>query len=295
MFLILVVIVLLLLIFWIWRIQNYWKINKIPYLPSTPLIGNFIEFFRFKKAFPDVLSELYNSEKMKNAPFFGIHIFYKPALFIKDRELIKRILVKDFNYFSDRLATADKKNDKVGYYNPFVMRMPEWKKMRQTMTHSFTSAKMKKSFGLVNAIGNELNTLLLSEKKNQFMIEAHDICSRYTIDIVGSIGFGIQGNALKDPKSGLRECGRSIVAPNKLRAIEFGCCFFLSELIGFFHFKYLSRPTNTFLSQVIPKVVADREKSGEIRNDFISHLVAKKKEDKDKPDAEKGDFGTKYF
>lgn len=286
----LLVIPLCLILLWIWRKKHYWKHNNIPYLPSTPLIGNFKEYFRFKKSFPDVMVELYNSEKMKKFPFFGIHIFYKPVLLIKDRELIKRILVKDFNHFSDRLATADKKNDKVGYYNPFVMRMPEWKKMRQTMTHAFTSAKMKKSFSLVNAIGSEMNDLLLSEEKSTFTIEAHDICSRYTIDIVGSVGFGIQGNALKDPNSGLRESGRSIVAPNKLRAIEFGCCFFLSELVGFLRCKYLSRSTNKFLSDIIPKVVEEREKSGEIRNDFISHLISKKKEDKDKPEAGKGDF-----
>lgn len=281
--------------FWIWRIKNYWKINKIPYLPSASLLGNLGELFLFKKSFPDVLSELYNSEEMKKFPFFGIRIFYKPALLIKDRELIKRILVKDFNHFHDRFATADKIHDQLGYYNVFTMRNPEWKTMKQRTTQIFTPAKMKKVFYCINAIGQDLNNFLCSEKLDEktdsFKIEAKDMCSRYTIDVVGAYGYGIQGNAIKDPNSPLRKCANSIFAPNNMRAIEFGCCFFFSEILGIFRFKFLSKETNKFMQDVIPGIVKEREKNGVIINDFLGHMLNLKNEDKDKSASGKGDFG----
>lgn len=37
-------------------------------------------------------------------PISGLYFFHKPVLMIRERELIKRILVKDFNYFTNRFV-----------------------------------------------------------------------------------------------------------------------------------------------------------------------------------------------
>lgn len=162
-------------------------------------------------------------------------------------------------------------------------------------TPIFTPAKMKKSFFCINTIGKDLNNFLLSEnldtKTKFFNVEAKDICSRYTIDIVGAYGYGIQGNAIKDPNSPLRQCANSIFAPNNMRAIEFGCCFFFTEILGFFRLKFLSKETNKFMQNLIPGIVKQREENGVVIGDFIGHMLTLKQEDKDKPAAGEGDFG----
>lgn len=56
----------------------------------------------FKKCVAEQFYDFYFDEKTKDKPFVGIHMFHRPAIIIRDPELLKRILVKDFASFSDR-------------------------------------------------------------------------------------------------------------------------------------------------------------------------------------------------
>lgn len=123
---------------------KYWKKRGILEITPTPFFGNFKECLFLKKAPAYFLKEIY--EKTKE-PYVGFYVLDKPFLLIRDRELVKNILVKDFGYFSDRYITADP-NDRVGYANLFFMRNPTWKTLR-TKLPLFTSGKMKKMFDLM--------------------------------------------------------------------------------------------------------------------------------------------------
>lgn len=83
-------------------VNTYWKRKKIPYIPAAPVVGNLLDCLRFKKSVAEVFDDIYFDRKTISKPFIGIHFFHKPALIIKDPELIKRVLVKDFSSFSDR-------------------------------------------------------------------------------------------------------------------------------------------------------------------------------------------------
>lgn len=50
----------------------------------------------------DVLLEIYNDPVAENQPFVGINIFHKPGLMIKSPDMLRRVLSKDFNYFSNK-------------------------------------------------------------------------------------------------------------------------------------------------------------------------------------------------
>lgn len=102
--------VLLLLFIWLpltlyyWGLYKslYWKRRKIPSVESKPLIGSLSEMLKLRKCVAEQFSDFYFDEKTKDMPFVGMHIFYKPTIIIRDPELIKRVLVKDFTSFSNR-------------------------------------------------------------------------------------------------------------------------------------------------------------------------------------------------
>lgn len=125
---------------------TYWKKRGILQMTPTPFFGNFKECLFLKKAPAYFLKELY--EETKELPYVGFYVLDKPFLLIRDRELVKNILVKDFNYFSDRYNTADP-SDRIGYANLFFIRNPTWKTIRTKLTPFFTSGKMKKMFDLM--------------------------------------------------------------------------------------------------------------------------------------------------
>lgn len=89
---------------------NFFKIQNVPFIKPFPLFGAFKDFVYEKKSVFEVFDDIYNDKKLRDEPFYGFFMFHKPALIVKSPELIKNILVKDFNHFSDR-AMKTIKND----------------------------------------------------------------------------------------------------------------------------------------------------------------------------------------
>ncbi|EFN67669.1 Probable cytochrome P450 6g2, partial [Camponotus floridanus] len=89
-----------------------------------------------KKAPAYFLKELY--DQAKGLPYIGFYVLDKPFLLVRDRELIKNILIKDFNIFYDRYNIAYP-DDQLGCNNLFFIRNPVWKMLRMKLTPFFTS------------------------------------------------------------------------------------------------------------------------------------------------------------
>lgn len=87
---------------WCKHQSTYWQRQNILHIPGLPLFGNFKRLVTQSKSPPALFQEYYNESTVKDAAFCGINMFYKPAILVRDPELIRRVLVKDFNSFSDR-------------------------------------------------------------------------------------------------------------------------------------------------------------------------------------------------
>lgn len=87
---------------WGSHIRDYWKRKNVPFIPGQLFWGNVKKIILLQSNAADEFEKFYWDEKTKDEPYVGIHSFYKPMLLIKEPELIKRILVKDFNLFADR-------------------------------------------------------------------------------------------------------------------------------------------------------------------------------------------------
>ena len=84
-------------------------------------------------------------------PFYGGYFFTNPVLLIQDADLVKQILIKDFDYFVDRNGPVMKnlffggktRTDKIWSKQMTSAEGDEWKNIRATFTPIFTSGKMK--------------------------------------------------------------------------------------------------------------------------------------------------------
>jgi cytochrome P450 len=104
------------------------------------------------------LQQIY--EKHSDKPYVGIFAFDKPILLIRDLELVKNILVKDFQNFTDRVIILDEKLDPLFSRNLFVIKSQRWRQLRTNLTPVFTSGKMKMMFYLLETCGKELADFL---------------------------------------------------------------------------------------------------------------------------------------
>jgi hypothetical protein len=86
----------------------------------------------------------------------GIFSFDKPSLLIRDLELVKNILVKDFQNFMDCTLSFEDKIDPIYCNNLVALKGQLWRHLRTNLTPVFTSRKMKMMFYLVYFCGKEL-------------------------------------------------------------------------------------------------------------------------------------------
>lgn len=137
---------------WFQRNHSYWQRKGIPYIPPTPIIGNTKVVFKMENSFGMHLSEIYNDPRLKDEAVVGIYSMNKPGLIIRDIELIKSILIKDFNQFHNRYARCDPHGDPLGYNNLFFVRDAHWKGIRTKLTPVFTSGKVKQMYTLMQEV-----------------------------------------------------------------------------------------------------------------------------------------------
>jgi cytochrome P450 len=85
----------------------------------------------------------------------------QPRLIVLDPELIKQIMVRDFQHFVDRPTIISPYMEKM----LINLKGQDWKSVRALLTPSFSSAKLKAMENLVEQCGKHMETFLQNECK----------------------------------------------------------------------------------------------------------------------------------
>ncbi len=91
------------------------------------------------------------------------YLLFRPILVLHDVELIKSVLVKDFDHFTDRRAFEMDTNSlgtKILSNMMTSLKGEQWKQVRSAMSPAFTSGKLKAMAPLINKVGDELSEFL---------------------------------------------------------------------------------------------------------------------------------------
>lgn len=104
-------------------------------------------------------------------------------------------------------------------------------------------------------------------------VDIKEIVSRFTTDIIGSCAFGIECNAMKNPKSEFREYGKKFFDPDTYDRIK-GVMFFVvpRKILKMFHARRTNAGVEKFFMDIVKNTVEYREKNNIHRNDFM-HLL----------------------
>lgn len=148
---------------------SYWKRCGIQQLKKPNLLfGHFKDAILFKNPSGFYLGQLYKKTEL---PFIGFYIFHKPLLLVRDPEIIKQILIKDFNNFSDRNFGGSVQKDSIGMKNLFGLNNPEWKYLRSKITPTLTPLKLKQMFLLMKKTGEPmLEYIKMQDTRNEVRV-----------------------------------------------------------------------------------------------------------------------------
>ncbi|XP_050460258.1 cytochrome P450 9e2-like [Cataglyphis hispanica] len=269
------------------RVYFYWRGKGVPYLPDSlwSLVMGWKVYLR-RLSLADHSLFMYNY--IPNAKYCGMMEFTAPAVLLRDPELIKNVMVKDFEIFHDHRSFVDESVDPLFSKNIFSLRGDRWREMRNTLSPSFTASKMKIMFNLVSKCSREFVNYLVDHPEMYAAIETKQIFRRYTTDVIATTAFGINVNSMKDQNNEFYVKGIEIskVFSEFLTIFKFMFMYIFprfAKLLGMTGFS--STSTVEFYKRIVGETIKIREEQGIVRPDMIQLLMQAR--DKNDPSVHK--------
>ncbi|XP_063704284.1 cytochrome P450 6d3-like [Culicoides brevitarsis] len=252
-----------------WTRQGFDQIEpEIPY-------GNMKPFMQNKKAFGVQIWELYNSTKKA---FIGIYIMFSPSLLVRDVTLAKKILVEDFNNFTDRGIYMNEKREPLSVS---LLSLPghRWKHLRQKMTPLFSSGKLRNMFPTVMTEVNRLESYMETQSNANSVVDMKDILLNFVLNVVGSIFFGIEVDMITNPDHPFKQTHLEMNDPSFLNKLRGFFSFLAPSLMDLFRLSVFSASVKKFFINITNENVEFREKNNFSRADFLQLMVELRRAD----------------
>lgn len=247
--------------------HSYFKNKGIAQLKTEFIFGNAREVLQKKEYQAGLFRKFYNEFKKMGVKHGGVYLGTRPEWVPIDPELIKTIIIKDFLHFS---AHIKKFSDEDFFKNLFLLDGEEWKDMRKKLTPTFTSGKMKMMCHILLEKTSGLSNLVEEMCKTGEPGDIKRILARFTTDVVGNCGFGIECNSIEDEDSEFFRKGQQIFAEAPDPPL-------FKTLLIFLGLMKIQppvdiKPIENFFRNMVKDTIEYREKNKVIRKDFL-HLM----------------------
>ncbi|XP_046425765.1 probable cytochrome P450 6a13 [Neodiprion virginianus] len=249
---------------------TYWERKGVPYIKLESYLGTYADVINKKKSVPEMLKELFG--KLKGERFGGVWEILSPRLFLVDPDVLRDIMVKNFDSWTSRGMTFNPEVDPLSQHVA-MLDGKMWKGVRTKLTPTFTSARLKHMHYLLLECAKDLEKYLDSLAQKNEPIEAREVSAKFTTDVIGSCVFGIQMNSLSDEDAAFRKMGRKITDSS-----SFWSRFtLLVQASSPWLFKKLklsltSPDVEEFFLRITREAFEYREKNNVQRHDFIDLL-----------------------
>uniref|UniRef100_A0A2A4JDS7 unspecific monooxygenase n=1 Tax=Heliothis virescens TaxID=7102 RepID=A0A2A4JDS7_HELVI len=280
MILVLVWVAVLIAVVVLYLRQVYSKFSRygVKHFKPVPLFGNMARIFFRLDHFIDDVMRLYNS--FPEERFVGRFEFVNELVMIRDIELVKKITVKDFEYFLDHRSIFSS-SDSFFSRNLFSLRGQEWKDMRSTLSPAFTSSKMRLMVPFMVEVGDQMMVSLrkkIKESENGYIdIECKDLTTRYANDVIASCAFGLKVDSHNDTDNEFYAMGKLSSTFNFRQMLMFFLLINAPKVAKFFKLDFLSEASKKFFRNLVLDTMKNREMNHIIRPDMIHLLMEAKK------------------
>ncbi|XP_060522638.1 cytochrome P450 9e2-like [Cylas formicarius] len=213
-----------------------------------------------------------------DARYVGCYQFNKPTLVIRDPELLKQIMVKDFDSFMDHQPLFSDQSDPLWSKNLFALRGQKWKNMRNILSASFTSSKMKYMFSLMLDAVDDFTNHFVEKNEDFIEVEMKDVFTRLANDVIATTAFGIKVDSLTNPQNEFYLHGKEAT---DLTGIIINLKFLGYLLVPWFFeaFKipFFNRKIRNFYNTIVGDTIKAREEQNIVRPDMINILLEARK------------------
>ncbi|XP_017777869.1 PREDICTED: cytochrome P450 9e2-like [Nicrophorus vespilloides] len=271
----LIALLLVLIYVYVSKRQSFWKNKGVKHIKPVFLFGDIFRTATQQENFSAFIHRLYN--QFKNERYFGCYQFTTPILIINDLELIKKIGIKSFDHFHDHPGFPSEEIDPLWSKNLAASTGEKWRKMRTTLSPSFTSSKMKLMFNLITNCAEEFVLYFKEQQEDVITVEMKDIFTRYTNDVIATSAFGIKCDSLRNKDNEFYKKGLIATDFSGLAALKLLIYQVSPMLTKLLKIKIIPEKATNFFGKVIKDSIKMREEQGIVRPDMIHLLMEARK------------------
>jgi len=246
------------------RNYNVFSDNGIPGPKPLPFIGNMWGIWKKST----------HTEDTKNVKTYGnVCGFYegqKPIALVADPEIIKKILIKDFDHFMNHSSIG---GIEVPIFSKmvFVLNNNEWKDVRSSITPAFSSGRIKKMTSVINRHVDQKVLKLTEEAKNGLKVDSMRMFSEITVGVIAESAFGMRIDDLGSEDSEFLKHATNLLGTPEDQAALTSYVMLIPYLFPSVVAQFIgNNATYKFFIDVVRHVVKTRSETNEKFDDFLS-------------------------
>uniref|UniRef100_A0A182JKW9 Uncharacterized protein n=1 Tax=Anopheles atroparvus TaxID=41427 RepID=A0A182JKW9_ANOAO len=269
--------------YYITKDNKYFHDKPIPSMAVQPLFGSSGRLMMKKTSFHEWIIEIYN--KYPRVKVFGTFDLTSPVFVVRDPELIKRIGVKDFDYFVNHrpiFGSSDNTSSHSLFSKTLIaLNDQKWRDMRATLSPAFTGSKMRQMFDLVGECCTKMVKFYQNEVHSKGGAQEHemkDVFTRYANDVIATCAFGIKVDSLHNAENDFYVNGRKMILLQRpivlLKVFGFRL---VPKLMTWLGLDLFDREQNDYFTEIIRDTVRTRDEHGIVRHDMVNLLMQARK------------------
>ncbi|XP_015675017.1 cytochrome P450 3A9-like [Protobothrops mucrosquamatus] len=256
----------LLMLYGVWPYGVFKKLG-IPGPMPLPFIGTAFGFRYGRSNFDMACYKKYGK-------IWGTYNGRRPILAVTDPEIIKIILIKEsYSTFLNRGTFAPRGQLKTAIV---IAEDEQWKRIRTVLSPTFTSGKLKEMFPIIQNYVKHLLALLQKKADREELVDVKKIFGAYSMDVVTSTSFGVDTDAMNNPKDPF------VQQAQKLMTIDFLSPLFIllyvapwiTPLLEKMNVNIFSNESVEFFARSVTKLKEKRAQEGpKGRVDFLQLMI----------------------
>ncbi|XP_066602048.1 uncharacterized protein [Prorops nasuta] len=299
-----VISVILALVYYLRHDTRYFDDAGVPYKKPLLVIGSMWEMLLQRVSVSEITTALYEIDA--KAKYVGSYDFFNPVVVLRDPELIKQITVKNFDSFTDHKSFVDEKCDPFFGKMLFALKGEKWREMRTLLSPSFTSSKMRAMFELMYKCSDNYSVTLAKMTKEReesvaaagdgLTIDAKDVITRFTNDVIATCAFGIGLDSMKDRDNPFYLLGKDVSNFSGFaKMVKFMLLRNCPEISAMLGLSFISLKARNFFMGVIERSIRTRDQEGIARPDMLQLMMDTGRNRKDMDDLTIEDMTSQAF
>lgn len=251
--------------------HDKWSKLNVPHVRPLPFFGNTFKMYMKLEHQVETFDRIY--KRFADEKICGFYQLKTPYLMVRDPELINKIIVNDFLYFTDHGVDTNPAIN-VMANSIFFLKGQRWKTLRQKLNSGFTSNKLRCALDQINECSEQLMNRIHEELKQTDHIEVKRIMGNYATDTIATCAFGLKLETIKNENSEFRVHAKKIFHRSNIKLLFINILLIVCPiLVKNFKFQVYPHDSSNFFYSVFNNVINFRIKNNVIRNDLTQTLM----------------------